>query len=374
MAIDPEALTRNALSTRAPGPSLIVAIGKAAPAMCRGAAASLGSIAGVCVANREDRLPEGVELVVGDHPVPGERSFSAGRRLLDLVEHADSPILALISGGGSALCEHPIDGVDPGYIATVNRRLLEAGASIDEMNLIRRHLSAVKNGGLTRRAPFPVDTYVISDVCGGEIANVASGPTIPRPRDPEAALSAMARLGIEIPDEVRRAVSRQVQPSRTAGSVTLLADGHTATSAMVRAARELGIAALELSGWLGGDVASALDGFMASAGSGLTVATGEPEVVVSGDGLGGRNTHAALLAAERIAGTNAVFAAFASDGVDGTSNSGGAIVDGSTTQRGGDPSPALARSDSASYLDRTGDLVITGPTGTNVSDIWALWR
>jgi hydroxypyruvate reductase len=106
----------------------------------------------------------------------------------------------------------------------------------------------------------------------------------------------------------------------------------------------------------------------------VIVAAGEPDVKVDSPGVGGRNSHAALLAAIDLAGSDAVFASFATDGIDGRSDGAGAIVDGSTLERGGDPEPALARYDSAAYLDAAGDLVRTGPTGTNVADLWVLWR
>ena len=127
-------------------------------------------------------------------------------------------------------------------------------------------------------------------------------------------------------------------------------------------------------GWLRGDVPSELDRFLSSARPGVaTIASGEPEVAVTGDGIGGRNTHAALLAAERISGMESMFVAFATDGVDGRSAAAGAIVDGETIARGGDPGPAITASDSATYLEATGDLIATGPTGTNVSDLWIFW-
>ncbi len=372
-AVDPERLTEQAIPVR-PGPVTAIAIGKAAAGMCRGASRRLDDIRGVCIATKGDRVPGGVELIIGDHPIPGARSFEAGRRALETAENAEGVLLALISGGGSALCEHPIPGVSPEFLSTANERLLGSGAPIGQINLVRRHLSEVKNGGLAHRAGVPVETYVISDVCGVDVATVASGPTIHRPLDPEAAIATMSSYGIDIPEKTRRAILDRVDATPAEGELTILADGHTAISAMVQQATARGFEARALDGWVTGDVDQALDAFLARSGSGLTVAAGEPDVIVRGTGRGGRNSHTALLAAIRLAGSDAVFGAFATDGADGNSESGGAIVDGRTLERGGDPRTALDVSDSATFLAKTGDLVATGPTGTNVADIWALWR
>lgn len=372
-AVDPERLTREALHG-AGGPCTVVALGKAAPGMCRGAAAALREVDGICVTGSHDAgVPDGVELVVGDHPVPGAQSFSAGRRTLETAASARDHLIALISGGGSALCEHPLEGIPPSFISDVNARLLESGASIDEINLVRRHLSAVKNGGVARVASVPVATYVISDVCGADPSVVASGPTLPGPIDPDSAIAAMSRHGIEVPAGILDVIRSQPPPAFPGGPVELLADGHTATRSMVDHAKEEGLPAAHVEKWLDGPLEAVLDRFLDQAGRGITIAAGEPEIAVAGDGTGGRNTHAALLAATRLAGTDSLFGAFATDGIDGNTRCAGAIVDGGSLQRGGDPASALQRSDSATYLADTGDLMVTGPTGTNVADIWVIW-
>jgi glycerate 2-kinase len=373
-SIEPERLTKEAISNHPVGPATIVAIGKAAPAMCRGASGAIGDVTGICVTDHLEDVPSGVELLIGDHPIPGPRSFDAGRLVLDAVTRSTGRVIALISGGGSALCEHPADGVSPGFLSDVSRLMLDSGASIGEMNLVRRHLSAIKGGGLWAVAGRPIETYAISDVCGADPSVIASGPTIPQEPDPEAALAAMRRMGIEVPASVARALSNARPLPGGEAQVTVIADGQTAAFAMVDAARSLGIAAEVTQGWLSGRVGDALGDFMSGGGPGLRVAAGEPEVEVEGEGSGGRNTHAALLAATEIAGTDTLFAAFATDGVDGNSGSAGAVVDGSTIDRGGDPTASLASSDSATYLAGTGDLVVTGPTGTNVADLWVRWR
>jgi glycerate 2-kinase len=373
-SVDPETLTRDALAGSIHPETTLIALGKAAAGMCRGAAEHLDHPRGVGVATVDDAVPQGIELLVGEHPIPGEKSFEAGRRVLDLARDASGPIIALISGGGSAVCEHPIDGVNAEFVREANQVLISSGAPIGDVNLVRRHLSAIKGGGLVHAAGRPIDTYAISDVCDADPSVIASGPTAHVTADPDAAASVMRRHGIDVPQPVQQAMTKAVHKSEASSTLNVIADGHTAANALAASAANSGLEASVLPGWLKGPIDEALEDFISRSGPGLTVATGEPEVAVTGAGHGGRNTHAAFLAASAIAETDWVFAAFATDGIDGNSSSAGAIVDGATLQRGGDPGPALAAFDSAGYLERAGDLIRTGPTGTNVSDIWVLWR
>jgi glycerate 2-kinase len=373
-AVDPETLTRDALPGSIHPETTLIALGKAAAGMCRGAAEHLDHPRGLGVAIADDEVPQGIELLVGEHPVPGEKSFEAGRRVLDLARNAAGPIIALISGGGSAVCEHPIDGVSAEFIREANQVLISSGAAIGDINLVRSHLSAIKGGGLVHAAGRPIDTYAISDVCDADPSVIASGPTAHLTADPDAAVSVMRRHGIDVPQPVQQAMRKKTHKSEASSTLTVIADGHTAAKGLAASAANSGLEASVLPGWLKGPIDEALEDFISRSGPGLTVATGEPEVAVTGEGHGGRNTHAAFLAASAIAETDWVFAAFATDGIDGNSSSAGAIIDGATLQRGGDPGLALAAFDSAVYLERTGDLIRTGSTGTNVSDIWVLWR
>ncbi|MCZ6519562.1 MAG: DUF4147 domain-containing protein [Actinobacteria bacterium] len=373
-AVDPEALTAAALTDFGGDPTVIIAIGKAAAAMCRGAHRALGPVTGVCVTDTPGTVPDGIELLIGDHPIPGDASFEAGARALEVARSASGRCVALISGGGSALCEQPLPGVDRSYLQQVNTLLLGGGASIEETNLVRRHLSAIKCGGIARAVSGPLETYVLSDVGGAGPGVVASGPTIPTSADPQAAKALMKRFGIPIPDAVWDVMSQRPADTPPSTSVTVLADGRVAAEAVADAAREDGLQSRISKGWIAGPLETALDQFFAGSGSGVTIATGEPTVDVRGAGAGGRNSHAALLAAARLRGQESLFASFATDGIDGRSDSAGAIVDGTTVDRGGDPEDSLRNFDSARYLDDTGDLIRTGPTGTNVADLWVLWR
>jgi len=371
-AVDPEPLTRRALVSRAGERAIVIAIGKAAAAMARGAADVLDVVGGVCVSDHVEETTSRIPFLVGDHPVPGPGSLSAGVAVLESVRSAPSgtPIIALVSGGGSTVCEMPREGVTLEYLAGVNRRLIMAGATIEEINLVRAHLSAIKGGGLSRAAGRPIDTFVVSDVGAADPGVVASGPTIPGAQNPEAAITIMTKAGIEVPPEVRRAMSA---PSTWLPRpiVTLIADGFDAARAIAGVAPP---PVVVRSGWLEGDLESCLDSFISTAEPGVTIGVGETVLEVGGDGRGGRSTHAALLAAIRLEGTTSVFTAFATDGVDGSSRSAGAIADGGTISRGGDPGRARAGFDSAGYLEATSDLLKCAATGTNVSDIWILWR
>lgn len=371
-AVEPERLTAVSLAGRAPAKTVVIAIGKAAPAMARGAASVLDVVGGVCVSDHEEPVPDQMTLLLGDHPVPGPASLEAGIAVLAAVRATppETGLIALISGGGSALCEAPRPGVPPEYLSEVTRSLIGHGADIGEINLVRAHLSAIKCGGVSRAANRTIDTYVLSDVAEAGLGVVASGPTIPREHQPEAAADILRRFSIEIPDPVLSAMT--VEPlSLAPPSVTRLADGHDAARAVAGAAP----APTETrTDWLQGEAGLCLDSFLSEAGPGVTVAAGEVVLDVDFAGVGGRNTHAALLAAEHLAGSGDVFCAFATDGVDGSSGSAGAIVDGSTIERGGDPTAAREGFDSATYLARTSDLLRCPPTGTNVSDVWILWR
>jgi hydroxypyruvate reductase len=372
-AVDPQRLTHDALAGSEPGrPTVVVALGKAAPAMARGAAAAVEVVGGICVSDHPEPVPSMLRAMVGDHPVPGKASFKAGAAVLETVVNtpADTRIIGLISGGGSAVCESPRPGVTAEYLTMVTKTLLKGGASIEELNLVRRHLSAIKCGGLARAAGRVIDTLVISDVGRADPAIVASGPTIPTSADPIGAGGVMTRHQIEIPSSVWEAMAVDTGPLGQP-TVTLLADGLDAAKAV--AAAQTGPHQL-ISQWLAGDIGSCLDQFFARGPHEITIGCGETVVEVTGSGAGGRNTHAALMAAQRLAGTGDLFVTFATDGVDGESGAAGAIVDGTTIQRGGDPAPALADFDSAGYLARIGDLLVCPPTGTNVADLWILWR
>ena len=374
-ALDPYARTKRALAKlELVGDLAVVAIGKASRPMARAALDVLGtSIAHGVLVTTDGEPMDPFEVHVGSHPLPDVASEAAGWAALRLAERTDHDhLLVLISGGGSAMAEVPKRPLEIGALADLTDRLLRAGTPIGEMNIVRRHLSNLKNGGLSGRSKVPVTTLVISDVIDGPASTVASGPTL---RDASDALRALSiietRLGRPVSQGVHTALATPV-PHRRNETVIVVADRHTAYAEL---SHRLAQTDLEPSHpvKLEGDAADMARQMVATPG--LTIGTGETTVVVTGDGRGGRNQHGALAAAIAIRGTPVVFGALGTDGVDGPTDAAGAVVDGGTAQRiedaGFDPDRALENCDSHPALDAAYALVRTGPTGTNVADVWA---
>jgi len=347
-AADPETLVANHLRLRSPLPEhdqiVVLAVGKAAASMARGAAHILGTRArGLVVCPAAANVP-GFDVVVGDHPIPGSGSFRAGHRLMDAAAAAGSGdlLLVLLSGGASAMAEVPAAGVSEQQIADVTSSLLASGQPISQINRRRSALSALKGGGLTAAArPARVVTLAISDVADASIDVIGSGLS----------------TGSDV--------------------FEVLADGSTAARATARACLEAGLEP-EVSDQPITGPASEAGSRLGGASRGLgnraaLVGFGETTVRVDGPGRGGRNQELALAAALEIANTNALIGSIGTDGVDGPTGNAGAIVDGTTTDRGTalglDAATHLAAHDSATFLEAVGDVVVTGPTGTNVGDL-----
>ena len=373
-ALDPFERTRRTLARlRLPEAIGVIAIGKASRPMARAAVEVLGDrIAhGVVVDLDAAPLPP-FDVHVGSHPLPDAASEAAGRAALAIAERTDHDhLLVLVSGGGSAMAEVPKRPLDVATVASIVDRLMAAGTPIDEMNVVRRHLSQLKHGGVSGRSKVPVTTLAISDVVDGPASTVASGPTL---HDDSTALDALAiierRLGRPVPRRVHTALATPV-PRRRNEDVHVVADRHTAYAVMSRRLAEAGLGesrAIRLEG----DAARMARSIVSLAG--LTIGTGETTVTVSGGGTGGRNQHGALAAAIEIDGSDSVLGTFGTDGIDGPTDAAGAVVDGSTYARlvraGVNPEDSLARCDSHPALDAGGCLIRTGPTGTNVADVW----
>ncbi len=387
-AADPgPAVTRALTGGLAPdGPAvLILAFGKASAAMAAGAAAALAGrrLSGLVVAPVAAPVPAGCELIVGGHPIPDEGSERAGRRVLELA--ADSPptvpALVLVSGGASALLEAPAAGVTRADIVATTGLLLRSGASIDKVNTVRKHLSAVKGGrlgaALGRRR---VVTLVVSDVVGNPLDVIGSGPTVP---DPTTAADARRLLPAGAPAAVRAHLDgpSAETPKRLDinQAITVVADGSTVAQAAVAAAEHQGLAAALVSTDLTGEAREVGSRLARDAAPGVRVYAGETTVTVTGEGRGGRNQELALAAALAIEGrADVVVAALGTDGVDGPTPAAGAVVDGATVARaeaqGRSPLEHLARNDAYPLLDAAGDLLVSGPTGTNVGDLTVVWR
>jgi glycerate-2-kinase len=380
------------------GPVILVGAGKAARAMACAAATIVQPRSGIVIVPHDQRgaTPEGVQTLQGAHPVPDAAGEVATARLVALVETAaaDTLVLVLLSGGGSSLLVSPASGILLADKQAMTAALLASGADIGALNTVRRHCSGVKGGGLLRAARHAraVWTLLLSDVVDDDPATIASGPTAADRTTYDDALCVLHRwLAPEaVPPRVRArlesgaagALPETVKPgdpllART--RLEVLADNRTAVAAAAEAARRAAFEPLVLPEPLVGDAAAAgrhVAARLMEGPSGRAVAViagGETTVRAVPGGRGGRSQHLALAAAVALDGHDGVVLAAGTDGTDGPTDAAGACVDGGTARRarasGFDVNAALAATDSHPVLAATGDLVRTGPSGTNVADL-----
>lgn len=388
------------------GRTLLVAVGKAALGMTRGALQILGDAvdAGVVLVPRgasPDRprwlLPQ-IRLRYGGHPVPDADGAAAAREVADLAGglSAGDRLLVLLSGGGSALLTLPREGISLEGLREATDVLLRSGLGIHQVNRVRTELEVLKGGGLARLAgPGRILGLVLSDVVGDDPAVVASGPLTqvePAPRQAEILLR---RQGVwdELPGEARallagRARERSIRedpPSRAEPLVRVVGGGPSAVEAAAAEARRLGYGSQVLTVSLQGEARAAgrglaragmavQDGLSPPAPPACLLAAGETTVRVTGAGKGGRNQEVALGAALALDGRRGILVgSLGTDGVDGPTDAAGAVADGFTVSRARlgamEVGAALAANDAYPLLDALGDLVRTGPTGTNVADL-----
>lgn len=384
---------------------LVVGAGKAGAPMAQAVESILGDRihAGLVVVKTGHAGPtRTVEIVEAAHPVPDQAGADAGARILALAESAGERdlVIALISGGGSALLTAPAPPLTLADLQDAGLLLLACGATIQEFNCLRKHLSAVKGGQLARAvAPATLLSLILSDVVGSPLDAIASGPTVPDPTTWADAWAVVTRY--DLADQLPGAVMARLRAGQAgelpdtpkpgdplfARTVTrIVADNRVAALAACAAARELGFHALLLSTFLEGEaaevakVAVALGREVQAHGDPVAapaclVLGGETTVTLGQNpGLGGRNQELALAAALALEGTTGItVVSLATDGTDGPTDSAGGLVDGSTAQRGRalglDPASSLRRHDAYPFLQQTGDLLMTGPTQTNVNDL-----
>lgn len=378
---------------------VVVAFGKAAARMAGGAVEALdGRIDRGIVVTKEGvaagALPSAFTVLRGSHPVPSEQSLAAGHAVLAAVSGlaAHDLVLVLVSGGGSALIEVLRPGITLAHLAETTDTLLRAGADIWLLNAVRRRLSLIKGGGLARAAaPARVINLVISDVLGNPLPVIASGPTVAPEREPRDLPARLHSLGIwdALPSEVRAALTAPPaeEPLDNVLRSVVLADARRLATAVVDAMRRRSpIPAVLVADRFTGEAREFARFWCALArqvrehgepwpAPVLLVGAGELTVTVRGGGVGGRNTEMALAAALELDGLSQVWvASLASDGDDGVSGLAGGIVDGETAaairERGLDPLQLLRENDSARALRAVGAAVTTGPTGTNVNDVY----
>jgi glycerate 2-kinase len=400
-AVDPAAAVERALTDRDFADTervFIAGAGKAGAGMARAAARILGSklaggvMAVPCCPPPEPELA-GIHFIQGGHPTPTAGSLAAGQAIADMLAQVTRRdlVLALISGGGSALMELPASGIRLEDLRATNSALLRCGAPIHEINRVRQRLSRIKAGGLARLAyPARVLALILSDVIGDRLEAIASGLTVAAPTGPDEAMAVIEkyRLSAQLPLAVLEAVKRtdpadKERPGIDAPAAQtenrVIASNRLAGQAALVAAQDLGFHTR----WLGdswqGEAREAARAFaeqVMAAGErpACLVAGGETTVTVRGAGKGGRNQELALAAAQAIAGRGGiVIATLATDGVDGPTDAAGAVVTGDTLARatalGLDAQAHLAQNNAYPFLDALGALTRTGPTGTNVNDL-----
>jgi hydroxypyruvate reductase len=386
-AVDGRHAVRSALSDRPSTGSLwLVAIGKAAESMTLGALDALGGrcVGGLLIGREVPADPRPladfrVQWMVGGHPVPDEGSLSAGSCLLRHLADtpADASLLFLLSGGASSLVEVPVAGIGLPELQRINRWLLGSGLPIAAMNRVRSAVSLVKGGGLLAFLPDrPLRVLAISDVPGDDPAVIGSGLLVPR-QDLVQSLALM-----DLPPWLRNwtalALAGRPPAVPQGPAIELVARLEDAKQAAAREARDLGLPVAVQDRFLDGDAAergAELARALRDGPTGVQVWGGETTVRLPPDtGRGGRNQHLALAAALEIAGRrDCLLLAAGTDGSDGNSEDAGALVDGGTLERGTldgfDAQDCLARADSGTFLAASGDLIHTGPTGTNVMDL-----
>jgi glycerate 2-kinase len=367
----------------------LVAIGKAAPGLTQAAVEILDDRlhAGVCTVppTTTFRLPQSVEVVEAGHPLPDEGSLLAGDKVAEMLSDCrpEDRLLALISGGGSAMFERPVNAVSLEDLRDLNASLLRAGANVRQINQVRKALSTVKGGGLARLAsPASTLALILSDVVGDPVEDVASGPTVLQSVDLSAARAVLERYALweASGPGVRQALSRRVRESQPIyRPVNLLLGGNwLALEAAAGYLADHGYKPAVLNNAMSGEASELARQFAASVmeaepGAAL-LQGGEATVTARGDGRGGPNSEFALAAALSLEGrADVTLITLATDGSDGSTDAAGAIVDGGSARRmrqaGIDPDDRLADNDSHGALDPIGALIRTGPTGTNVNDI-----
>ncbi|MGF7177173.1 glycerate kinase type-2 family protein [Azospirillum doebereinerae] len=378
------------------GRTVVIGAGKAAAAMAKTVEDHWpGPLTGLVVTRYDHELPtERIEVVQASHPVPDAAGQDAAKRILEMVQGltADDLVLCLISGGGSALLALPAPGVSLDDKRAVAKALLKSGADIAEMNCVRKHLSAIKGGRLAAAAhPARVVSLLVSDVPGDDPSVIASGPTVPDPTSFADARAILAKYGIAPPPSVavhlERADDETPKPGdpRLAGAVTtIIATPQDALDAAAAVARDRGFTPVVLGDAIEGearDVAKVHAGIARQIARrnqpvpapAVILSGGETTVTVRGNGRGGRNVEFLLALAVALDGHPGIFAAaFDTDGIDGTEDNAGALLRPDTLARaaalGLDAKAYLADNDGYSFFKALGDLVVTGPTRTNVND------
>jgi hydroxypyruvate reductase len=369
-------------------------IGKAAIPMMDALAARLPLVGGLAVTKFASHATTGLYPVLeGGHPIPDARSLSAGKRVLEFVSalDEDDTLVCLISGGGSALVTVPYVPLED--LQTLTSLLLSSGARIDEINILRRQLDRLKGGGLARATKARIVSLILSDVIGNPLEAIASGPTAPDPTTKVDAISILKKYDLEkdVPKsilDVLLSVPSLAVPAGSGGSISdrvqnmIIGDNKLAALAALKRAEKEGFHAEILTNSLQGEARNVGRELAhrlrvdrsTKARPFCLIAGGETTVTIKGHGKGGRNQELALAAVPLLADLkNVMLIALATDGDDGPTDAAGAVVTGESVRRAKalrlGVTGYLSRNDAYSFFEKLGDLLKTGPTGTNVNDL-----
>lgn len=401
LAAQPERTIAANLPERPKGRTIVIGAGKGSAQMARAFEKAWGgSLEGVVVTRYGFGVPcERIKIIEAAHPVPDLAGLAATAELFEAVSNLteDDLVVALISGGGSALLPAPPTGMSLEDEIEINRALLASGAPISAMNTVRKHLSTIKGGRLAAAAfPAKVVTLVISDIPGDNPALVASGPTVPDDASLEDALMIVHQYNLALPDAALRQLGlvsarapRHDDPRFARNEVRIIASAAVSLEAAVVEARRYGVEAVILSDAIEGEAREVAHVHAALAREVLTrnrpfaapvvlLSGGETTVTVCGEGKGGRNTEFLLSFAIDIAATKGIWALAAdTDGIDGSEDNAGAYADGNTALRlaslGKDARSLLNANNAWTAFDALGDIYKSGPTGTNVNDFRAIY-
>jgi hydroxypyruvate reductase len=379
-------------------------IGKAAIPMMDALAERIPLSGGLAVTKFAAGLSRELYTVIeGGHPIPDARSLNAGERVLEFVSSLQDhdTLVCLISGGGSALVTAPYEGISLEDLQSLTALLLSSGARIDEINTLRRRLDRVKGGGLAGATKAKIVSLILSDVIGNPLEAIASGPTAPDPTTREDATAILKKYGIQdrVPGSILGNLLGAPSPVHAVGSAArhlrdgggsitarvqniIIGDNGLAARAALEQAKYEGFQSEILTNELQGEareVGRELSHHLRISISGKTrpfclIAGGETTVTIKGGGKGGRNQELALAAVDEMAGLNdAILIALATDGDDGPTDAAGAVVTGDSAWRaeslGLRAADHLSRNDAYPFFEALGDLIRTGPSGTNVNDL-----
>jgi len=344
---------------------------------------------------------ENIEIVEAGHPIPDNRGAQATKRIIELLNHTrkDDLVICLISGGGSALMVSPVEGISLAELQDLTRELLASGATINEINALRKHLDQVKGGQIARYAsPARLISLILSDVVGDPLDVIASGPTVPDSTTYDEAINILTKYQIE--HRISRKIIKYLKSGKRGDipdtpklndlifkNVTnfVIGSNLVAGQGALKQAQKEGFHTMLLTNYLQGEakeVAKALAAILRQMASNnpplarpaCIILGGETTVTLQGNGQGGRNQEIALASVYDLAGINDIaLITLATDGGDGSTDAAGAVVTGETFQRaqeaGLDPQIYLRNNDSYNFFKSLNDLVITGPTLTNVNDL-----